>query len=226
MAIENGHILANAKNDMLRHKFWTSLASEKLKSQTRHKYDTISDYNCLLKEIRMVDKEINMSVPISPRHPTGRGQVNAVYDQSMEQRFSNLEKSLKSELSLIEKRLEDKYESKLDRILQRLESTHTTDSRPSFTPSQDRGQGQGYSGGNHGNRNDLETGQGHSQGSPSNWYDPGRGQGHPLSSQGNGVWSYGGEGHTQAKQRTQSSNRGGHHKGQGRGQYKQANTLN
>ena len=54
-AIDNGHHTDDSKSDLLRHKFWTSLSSDKLKSQTRHKYDTILDYNQLLREIRQVD---------------------------------------------------------------------------------------------------------------------------------------------------------------------------
>ncbi|XP_052809305.1 paraneoplastic antigen Ma3-like [Mya arenaria] len=60
-AIENGHMSPQSKNDLLRHKFWTSLNSETLKGQTRHKYDTLSDFNSLFREIRTVEKEISLT---------------------------------------------------------------------------------------------------------------------------------------------------------------------
>ncbi len=44
IAIENGYVSSLAKNDMLRSKFWTSLRSEQLKSQTRHKYDSTKSF--------------------------------------------------------------------------------------------------------------------------------------------------------------------------------------
>ena len=60
-AIEHGYMGKESKDDLLRHKFWTSLRCEKLKSQTRHKYDTISSYDELLRELRQVEKEISIS---------------------------------------------------------------------------------------------------------------------------------------------------------------------
>ena len=56
--INKGNLPYLARNDLLRHKFWTGLHSEALKMQTRHKYDTISDYNILLRDIRQVDQEL------------------------------------------------------------------------------------------------------------------------------------------------------------------------
>ncbi|XP_045208838.2 uncharacterized protein LOC123560741 [Mercenaria mercenaria] len=57
VAVESGHVSSVARNDMLRSKFWTGLRDEKLKILTRNKYDTISDYNRLLKE----DVQLNMN---------------------------------------------------------------------------------------------------------------------------------------------------------------------
>lgn len=60
-AIDSGYMDQASKNDLLRHKFWTSLSSEKLQGQTRHKYDSIKNYDKLLLEIRRVEKEISIS---------------------------------------------------------------------------------------------------------------------------------------------------------------------
>ena len=59
-AIDHDHIPRTSKNHLLRHKFWTGLYSEKLKSQTRHKYDAVADSDILLREIRQVDKELSL----------------------------------------------------------------------------------------------------------------------------------------------------------------------
>ena len=156
IAIDNGHIHSSAKNDMLRHKFWTSLTSDTLKAQTRHKYDTILDFNSLLREIRMVEKEINIgSDQNDKRKPsTQKSGVNVIAENSLEQRVGALEKSLKSELHQMEKRLEQKYESKLDKILTKLDSQPVNQASTSYStgnPFTYR-RGQGYRRGNHGNR--------------------------------------------------------------------------
>ncbi|XP_033729405.1 uncharacterized protein LOC117318540 [Pecten maximus] len=60
IAIDNGSVDKGARNDLLRHKFWTSLYSDNLKSQTRHKYDNIMSFDHLLREIRIVEKELDL----------------------------------------------------------------------------------------------------------------------------------------------------------------------
>jgi hypothetical protein len=42
---------------MLRNKFWTGLASHPLKNYTRHLYDSIKDFQHLLREVRKVQQE-------------------------------------------------------------------------------------------------------------------------------------------------------------------------
>ncbi|XP_060080484.1 uncharacterized protein LOC132559870 [Ylistrum balloti] len=60
VAVEHGYLDRYSKSELLRHKFWTSLSSDRLKSQTRHKYDTIKDFDLLLREIRRVEKELSL----------------------------------------------------------------------------------------------------------------------------------------------------------------------
>lgn len=78
-AIDNGYLDRASKNDLLRHKFWTSLSSEKLKSQTRHKYDAIKNYDRLLLEIRRVEKEIMIS-SFSEKTPVHQHGMTAYED--------------------------------------------------------------------------------------------------------------------------------------------------
>ncbi|XP_052676991.1 uncharacterized protein LOC128158272 [Crassostrea angulata] len=56
-AIQFGFIDQVAKDAMLRNKFWTGLSSQTLKNSTRHLYDSIKDFQILLKEIRKVQQE-------------------------------------------------------------------------------------------------------------------------------------------------------------------------
>ena len=139
-AIDNEHIARESKNDLLRHKFWTSLHSERLKSQTRHKYDTVLSYEELLREIRMVDREIS-STPIMPAK---KAQQHAQAADCPSTQIEKLEKKI-TELGT---RLDNKIDSKFDEILKRLGD------RPAPTPpnqAHDQSHNnRGYQNGNYG----------------------------------------------------------------------------
>ena len=55
---------------MLRSKFWTGLRDIQLKHSTRHLYDSIKDFQLLLKEVRKVEQE-----EISITRPTPKPKV-------------------------------------------------------------------------------------------------------------------------------------------------------
>ena len=66
-AIRYGHIELAAKDAMLRSKFWTGLKSQELRNSTRHLYDSVKDFQLLLKEIRKVEQDIeNSKRPVPP----------------------------------------------------------------------------------------------------------------------------------------------------------------
>lgn len=123
--IDKGHLPGIAKNDLLRHKFWTGLLSEPLKLQTRHKYDNVVDYNKLLREIRQVETEI--SHPVSQfsssskkiqHHPvTAEGEI-----ASLTNRMSSLE----IKLDTWDKKIDSKINSKFDLILKKLDSQQSS----------------------------------------------------------------------------------------------------
>lgn len=56
-AIDSGYVVPGSKDAMLRSKFWTSL-SERLKTQTRHKYENIKSFDVLVREVRAVEMEL------------------------------------------------------------------------------------------------------------------------------------------------------------------------
>ena len=43
---------------MLRSKFWTGLRSQELRNSTQHLYDSVKDFQLLLKKIRKVEQDI------------------------------------------------------------------------------------------------------------------------------------------------------------------------
>ncbi|XP_052786035.1 uncharacterized protein LOC128221468 [Mya arenaria] len=61
--MDKGDIPYSARNDLLRHKVWTGLSSETLRLQTRHKYDTVRNYNELVRELGQVEEKITRSQP-------------------------------------------------------------------------------------------------------------------------------------------------------------------
>ena len=138
-AIDNGHVARESKNDLLRHKFWTSLHSERLKSQTRHKYDTVMSYDELLREIRMVDREIS-STPIMP---VKKAQQHAIAADCPSNEIQKLEKKI-NELG---SRLDNKIDSKFNEILKRLPVP--TPPNQAYDQSQNN---RGHQNGNYGGR--------------------------------------------------------------------------
>ena len=160
-AIDNGYLDRASKNDLLRHKFWTSLSSEKLKSQTRHKYDAIKNYDRLLLEIRRVEKEIMIS-SFSEKTPVHQHGMTA---------YEDLEEKLMGKMRNIETKLEGKIDDKFNQILEKLDgNTGNVVSRPSENKGRSgnyrgRGAWRGNSNYHRGNSNDrrASTGQGQGQ---------------------------------------------------------------
>ena len=60
-AVEKRHVEVKAKNDMLRNKFWTGLIDDRLKNASRHKYDTVKNFEELLREVRKIEQEVSWS---------------------------------------------------------------------------------------------------------------------------------------------------------------------
>ncbi|XP_021347673.1 uncharacterized protein LOC110460701 [Mizuhopecten yessoensis] len=101
IAIENGSLPKSAKNDLLRHKFWTSLHSDKLKSQTRHKYDTLTDYDSLLREIRTVESELELANNTTQKK---KGQHQAVSVEVDQLSVGDISKDFDKKLKLLEEK--------------------------------------------------------------------------------------------------------------------------
>lgn len=115
VAVQEGHINSEAKNDMLRSKFWTSLRSERLKSQTRHKFDTIKTFDLLLREIRVVEQELNTADKANTTTQNTSGSTKAKVQHQPVQAADTDNTSIQKQLDTLIKKLES-LEAKVDNI--------------------------------------------------------------------------------------------------------------
>ena len=105
-AIRYGHIDLVAKDAMLRSKFWTGLKSQELKNSTRHLYDSVKDFQLLLRDIRKVEQEIESSKRPVENPKVAQQQIR----QAQTDNFDMLSKQM-SELMSKMRALEQKLES-------------------------------------------------------------------------------------------------------------------
>ncbi|MCG8044576.1 MAG: hypothetical protein JAY66_02630 [Candidatus Thiodiazotropha taylori] len=115
-AVTHGHIEFSAKDSILRSKFWTGLKSQQLKNSTRHLYDSIFEFQSLLKEIRKVESEeascLRPTQKQKAQQQSGQAETESKEDKilkqlsdlmgrmkSMEQRLENQQKSADSQSS-------------------------------------------------------------------------------------------------------------------------------
>ncbi|XP_069134230.1 uncharacterized protein [Argopecten irradians] len=112
-AIESGHIEDSAKDGMLRSKFWTSLGSERLKNQTRHRYDTVGTFDSLVREVRAVDLEIKNADKVkggNSKKPTQHQPVQVEQDLSSKlDLLVNQVSDLASKLRSLETKVDSKF---------------------------------------------------------------------------------------------------------------------
>lgn len=69
-ALRNSNMESATRDAMLRTKFWTGLSNQQLKSSTRHLFDSIKDFQLLLREIRKVEQEEASNI-----RPAGKQKV-------------------------------------------------------------------------------------------------------------------------------------------------------
>lgn len=141
-AVRCGHIDLIAKDAMLRSKFWTGLKSQYLKNSTRHLYDSIKDFQMLLREIRKVEsEETNMSRP-APKQKAQQQSGQAETDQSnTNDKLLKQMSELMGRMKSLEQRLENQQQPKA-----------AVSNQPSFQQNAYQNQrGRGFRGQNRGN---------------------------------------------------------------------------
>lgn len=113
-AIKYGHIDSIAKDVMLCSKFWTGLKSQSLKHSTRHLYDSIKDFQSLLREIRKVDMEetnSKSSKKQSAQQCSGQVSTDDTNAQLLKQ-MSELMGRMKKMEEKLEQQSKDLYDSR------------------------------------------------------------------------------------------------------------------
>lgn len=155
-AIDNRSVGREGSNDLLRHKFWTSLYSDRLKSQTRHKYDAITSFDELLREIRVVEKELDLcseakdkSQDSTKKKKAQSHNVTAEVEYQQATSLSEVSKEFDSKLKALETKLTSQIDAKFDKILEKLDSKS---GQSKSYQGQGRGQGHGRGRGNFKNK--------------------------------------------------------------------------
>lgn len=149
-AIRYGHIDLVAKDAMLRSKFWTGLKSVQLKHSTRHLYDSIKDFQSLLKEVRKVEQEEN-SVYRPPATAAKQkvaqqqaGQASSEADDTNSQLLKQMTE-LMSRMKAMEQKLDVQQQTIAAANSQA--STQMNSFQPQFSRGMGRGYGRGWRGG-------------------------------------------------------------------------------
>lgn len=133
-AIKYGHIDFVAKDAMLRSKFWTGLRSQQLKNSTRHLYDSVKDFQSLLREVRKVEQEdANSNRPVTKQKTAQQHNVQVSDESSdMNLKLSKQMDELMSRMKAMESKLESQQQK-----------TAAANKQASFQPNYYRPQSQG-----------------------------------------------------------------------------------
>ena len=59
-AVRLSHIDANAKDAMLRSKFWCGLKCSQLRNSARHKNESVKKFHSLLRKVRQIEHTLNV----------------------------------------------------------------------------------------------------------------------------------------------------------------------
>ena len=112
-AIRSGHFDDVGKDAMLRTKFWSGLKNQQLKNSTRHLFDSLKDFQSLLREIRKVEQvEISSARP-APKQKVVQQQATQSLGGSDKVGSQLLKQmnELMSRMSAMEKRLDSQQQA-------------------------------------------------------------------------------------------------------------------
>ena len=99
-AVRLGHIDANAKDAMLRSKFWSGLKSSQLRNATRHKYESVKEFHSLLREVRQIEQEENNLKVVNTTTTTTKSSIYmATNVDNLSIQNSELVKKMQNQLS-------------------------------------------------------------------------------------------------------------------------------
>lgn len=165
-AIRCGHMELAAKDSMLRSKFWTGLKSQQLRNSTRHLYDSIKDFQLLLREIRKVEQEESSSTRSAPKQKVVQqhsGQVPTDQSDSSKEILKQMSE-LMGRMKSLEQRLETQQQTLAAANSQPLFQ------QQNFNPQNQRGAGRGFRGQARGSFGRGNFGRGNDRGNfQNNW---------------------------------------------------------
>lgn len=133
---EGGHLPRGAKNELMCERFWSGLNSDTLKSNTRHLLDSVHDYDHLLRDVRQVQKELQLDAPKQKAH---QHQQSGGHDIFMN-KLSELENRLENRITSIQSGVDKRFAQIMQKIDQFCGSTvpseHTTQQPKYFSSAQ------------------------------------------------------------------------------------------
>ncbi|XP_052799847.1 uncharacterized protein LOC128231276 [Mya arenaria] len=99
LSTSNLQLDPHSKNDMLRNRLWSGLRSPELRNVSRYKFESVSDFNTLRKELRVIEQELGSVVSVKPvgnKQPTETvGQHMSVVEHKMLQQLQELSTQMK-----------------------------------------------------------------------------------------------------------------------------------
>ena len=103
-AVALGKIEPSAMNGMLKAKFWSDLADDRLKNATRHKVDTTESFTQLCMEVHAVEQELKESDAKKAARPVKHGHSHVMQDASnnKQDELLNMIKALSQKLDRLE----------------------------------------------------------------------------------------------------------------------------
>lgn len=198
-AIRYGHIDLSAKDAMLRTKFWTGLNSQQLKNSTRHLFDSIKDFQLLLREIRKVEQEDASGSRLASKQKTAQQHSSQASNEPDTAQLLKQMNVLMEKMQVMEKKLDSQQQQLSARQPSSPDSSYQQPyQQPQYSTSRSRSVGRGF-------------GRGYNRGARSRGY--GRGFQNTEGSQ----YQYNRDGSSQGGNRGGASGRGASRGGNFRG---------
>lgn len=151
-AMRGGLIDPVSKDSMLRTKFWTGLNSQSLKNSTRHLFDSIKDFQLLLREIRKVEQEDACSSRTAVKPKIAQQHSSQTSSESDTAQLLKQMNQLMDRMKIMENKLDSQQQSIA--AANNPSSFQNTGFRPQYNrPQFNQGRGRGYGRGNFGRGN-------------------------------------------------------------------------
>ena len=140
-AMRGGLIDPVSKDSMLRTKFWTGLSSQSLKNSTRHLFDSVKDFQSLLREIRKVEQEEASGSRTAGKPKIAQQQSSQSSSESDTAQLLKQMNQLMDRMKIMEDKLDSQQQSSATAIHPR--NFQPQQRQPQYKRGRDRGYGRG-----------------------------------------------------------------------------------